>query len=101
MSFIDRFGRSAVGKFAGALVVLALVAGVVRALTAGRLHYTNYWGGYIFAPFVLAIVAIIIFGLVRSYVRGDPPPKSLRGRAARKARQAENTVFPIDDYKKW
>ena len=102
MSFIDRFGRSrTAGSIALGLLVIGLLAGAIRALTAGKLHYANYWGGYVFAPFVLAIVGIIVAGLAISLLRGEKPPRKLRGKAARKARQAENTTFPIDDYKKW
>lgn len=102
MSFIDRFGRSRVAGFAAvSLVVLALVAAAIRALAMGEADYTNYWGGRVFAPFALLIAAFIIGLGIYSYIHGDQPPKKLRGREARKQRQAENTRFPIDDYKKW
>jgi hypothetical protein len=44
---------------------------------------------------------IIVIGVVISKLRGEKPSPKLRGRAARKARQAEATKFPIDEYKKW
>ncbi len=102
MSFIDRFGRSRVVEVIVCVVlILGLTAAAVGTLVAGKLHYSNYWGGRVFAPFVLVVVIIVVAGLLASFLRREKPPKKLRGRAARKARQADKTTFPIDDYKKW
>jgi hypothetical protein len=94
-------GRFLTGVVGMALVVASLVVVAIRTLAEGRLHYNNYWGGRVFAPVVLLIVALIIAGGVVSFLRRHDPPVKLRGRAARKACQAEKTTFPIDEYKKW
>lgn len=87
MSRIDRFGRSTLaGVIAVGLIVVALIAAAVRTLATGQLHYSNYWGGKVFAPFAFFIAVIIVVGVVISRIRGEKPPTKLRGRAARKAR---------------
>lgn len=82
---------------------IGLILGGVAALSEGRLHYSNYWGGAVFAPLA------IVFGLVilavttvkwPKFSRPNDAPK-LKGKAARLARQAEQAKFPIDDYEKW
>ena len=101
MGTFDRIGRSTLAGAGVALVVVSLVVAAIGTLAEGKLHYSNYWGGRVFAPIVLVIVALIIVGGVVSFFRRHEPPSKLRGRAARKARQAENTTFPIDDFEKW
>ena len=101
MRTFGSFGRSRIAAVGGTLLVVALLAGAIGTLATGKLHYRNYWGGQVFAPFVLVIVAILIVYGVRSRFGHRKPPAKLRGRAARKSRQAENTKFPIDDYRKW
>ena len=48
-----------------AIVAKALIVGLVAtsgivALVSGRLWWRNYWGGMVFAPVAVAIVALII-----------------------------------------
>jgi hypothetical protein len=48
--------------FAGALV---MALGVVTLLQ-GKLHYQNYWHGSVFAPFAVAVGAVILFVAIKS-----------------------------------
>lgn len=82
---------------------LSLFLAGLRRLLAGGLHYRNYWGGLVFAPFAM-LVGLFLLGLVvfRWRTLNEVKPREkLRGRAARRARRAEATKFPIDDYRKW
>jgi hypothetical protein len=36
-------------------------------LRAGRLHYSNYWGGSVFAPFSVIVGALTIYAAFKSY----------------------------------
>ena len=31
---------------------------------AGRLHYPNYWGGMVFAPYAVLVGAVAILGMI-------------------------------------
>lgn len=77
----------------------------VGALSRGDLHYPNYWGGAVFAPFAIAIgVAFAVVGSWkwRSIVASEPKPKvKLTRKARRDAERAKRVKFPIDTYKKW
>ena len=53
-------GRSLVG-FAGVLIVVCSVA----TIWVGKLHYRNYWGGAIFAPFGIIIGLLAVTVAVR------------------------------------
>jgi hypothetical protein len=97
MGTFDRIGPSRVAAVGVVLFIVSLVAAAIGTLAEGKLHYSNYWGGRVFAPVVLVIVALIIVAGVVSFFRRHGVPPKLRGRAARKARQAENTTFPVDD----
>jgi len=101
MGTFSRIARSRWGAVPSVLVVLSLVVSAITTLVKGDLHYINYWGGRVFAPFALLILLLGIVGVVVSKIRKTLPPQKLRGRAARKARQAENTKFPIDEFRKW
>jgi hypothetical protein len=46
-----------VGKF---WLLAALTLSALVALSSGRLGWTNYWGGMVFAPAVLLIVVLAI-----------------------------------------
>src|SRR5437899_10064043 len=63
-------------RAAGAvLIFVALVTSGVGALATGRLGWTNYWGGFVFAPFALIIAALLIVAAFRK-----PSPDSSRRR---------------------
>jgi uncharacterized membrane protein len=47
------------------LVVIAFAWRAVLTLIAGRTHYQSWWGGAVFAPFVLVIVLLLLVGLFR------------------------------------
>lgn len=82
--------------------ILFLLSGL-REVLFGDLHYSNYWGGAVFAPLAIAIGLFLLVMLVLKWRTLDQPEeqRKLTGKAARKARQAEETKFPIDDFKKW
>ena len=52
-----------------ALMGFAIINLGVLALLQGRLHYANYWGGAVFAPFALLGGLLVIVIAVRLYSR--------------------------------
>ena len=66
----------------------------------GELHYGNYWGGAVFAPFAIGCGVLLLAALPFLLRRWNEPEPELRGKAARLARKAKETRFPIDDYDK-
>jgi len=77
---------------------LSLILGGLGALDAGALHYQNYWGGLVFAPFAIAIgAAVLVLLVVKWRTLNETGPK-LRGRAAEPARKAAATRSAIDDF---
>ncbi len=48
-----------------ALIGFGILAFGALTLLAGSLHYTNFWGGLVFAPFALVIGALFINFAVR------------------------------------
>jgi quinol-cytochrome oxidoreductase complex cytochrome b subunit len=85
------------------LFSIILILGGVAALKEGRIHYANYWGGVVFAPFAIVLGLFLLSMAILQWKnltrRNDS--RKLKGKAARLARQAEETKFPIDDYRKW
>jgi hypothetical protein len=74
-----------------------------REILSSDFHYSNYWGGGVFAPLAIVIGVLLLAGAIwkwRTLTTTEKQPK-LKGRAARLARKADATQFPIDDYKKW
>ncbi len=65
----------AVGSFFVVAMLIALGVGALVDLANGRLGWTNYWGGFVFAPFGLLIAALLIVGALRKR-----PHDSERGR---------------------
>jgi hypothetical protein len=85
------------------LLGASLVVNGLDDVISGDLHYSNYWGGAVFAPLGMVVGVFLLVLLVRQWktlTTPETPPK-LKGRAARLARKAEETKFPIDDYRKW
>ena len=85
------------------LFAIALTLGGLQAVLFGDLHYENYWGGLVFAPLAIVAGVFVMPWLAWKWKTLSAPEKRppLKGRAARLARQAEETRFPIDDYEKW
>lgn len=95
------FHKVWVGVLVCGFIGLAVVIMGIATLGRGQLHYQNYWGGEVFAPF--AIIIGVAFAVVcawkwKSIVR---PSKQLKGKARRDAERAAQTKFPIDSYRKW
>jgi hypothetical protein len=89
------------GRIISLVFSIILITGGVGSLLDGRLHYRNYWGGAVFAPFAIAIGVFWLALILFRWKRLTETNQRLRGRAARQARQAERTKFPIDDYHRW
>ena len=45
------------------IAVLALTA--IATVASGRLGWTNYWGGFVYAPFAVLVAALFTFALVK------------------------------------
>jgi hypothetical protein len=43
------------------LLIVVLAASGVSALAPGRLGWTNYWGGFVFAPFAIGVAILWAF----------------------------------------
>lgn len=98
------FDRLRESKWTGRATLLVfgaiLVIGGAGTLHEGGFHYSNYWGGAVFAPFAIVIGIALWLILAWNWNTLDKRPPRLRGKAARLARQAEKTRFPIDDFDK-
>ncbi len=90
----------AVARVVMGVVCLSLVLTGLKASLSDDMSYENYWGGVVFGP---VAVVVGLFGLVVAvflWHQVGNSPKKLRGRAARKARQAERHRSAIDDFDK-
>jgi hypothetical protein len=69
----------------GVAAALLVGGGTLTRLT-GKLHYSNYWGGNVFAPFAIVVGLILLFmailgpGLKTYRTREAPPPPWKRRR---------------------
>ena len=90
--------------FCGTLGLTIVLFGI-GTLLRGQVHYQNYWGGEVFAPF--AIVLGSVFAVVgawkwRTLFTTEPKPVAKLSRKARRAAErAERVEFPIETYEKW
>lgn len=85
------------------LIGLLLMLSGLATLLAGDIQYLNYWGGAVFAPLPIALgVCLLVVVFWKWNALNERLPKTKRrGKAARLARQAERTKFPIDEFRKW
>ena len=64
-------------KLRGFLIYLALLLAMLgllaRPLAKGALFYQSYWGGAVFVPFLLLIVAIFVVAVVVNWNRNKNP----------------------------
>jgi hypothetical protein len=61
------------------LLLIGILAGqAALALMSGRLGWRNYWGGFVFAPFVLIVVVLSIIMILKH--RGIPLDRPRRRR---------------------
>lgn len=92
------------GKWGGRVLLLVagglLLSGGIGTLGKGSLHYSNYWGGAVFAPFAIVLGIACWLVLLWNPDALNKKEVALRGKAARKAKQAEDTKFPIEDFDK-
>jgi len=59
--------------------VLALTA--IAAIASGRPGWTNYWGGFVYAPFALVVAALFALAIVKRRDVGET--RSRRGPSGR------------------
>ena len=50
--------------FLAVFAVLVIGAGSFT-LASGKLHYQNYWGGYVFSPFAIAVGIVALIAAIR------------------------------------
>lgn len=95
--------KSGLGHTLALLTSLAVALYGWAALESGEPGYRNYWGGFVGAWTALGIGFVGVGGTIWSWLSpGSPyrrrPEKKLKGRAARRARQAERHRSAIDDF---
>jgi hypothetical protein len=67
---ITRPRRSKLREFLIYFVLLLVVLGFsARPLAKGAMFYQSYWGGAVFVPFLLLIVAILVVAVVVNWNR--------------------------------
>jgi hypothetical protein len=59
-----RVGKSGLAGFLVSMLILCLALGTILK---GRLQYSNYWGGAVFAPFALLIGALGMVASIMSW----------------------------------
>jgi hypothetical protein len=64
-------------------VVCVLAATAVAAMTSGRLGWLNYWGGFVYAPFGLAIAVLIVLVALKRRRDSTRPSRTRRERVRR------------------
>ena len=82
------------------VIAVSLILSGIAVLLRGGLFYANYWGGVVFAPLAIAAGVFLVYVALFRWRQMNQPPPTLRGKAARRAREAEETRFPIDDFDK-
>jgi uncharacterized membrane protein len=83
-----------------ALLALCIIFAGIVALLNGDLGYGNYWGGLVFAPMGIVIGILFLYIVLFRWRKISQQPKELKGRAARRARQAAGYRSTIDDFRK-
>ncbi len=78
-----------------------IVLSSLAVLGRGQLHYANYWGGQVFAPFAAVLGAA--FAIIGSWKWKaiTAPAAKLKGKARRAAERTAKMKFPIETYRKW
>jgi hypothetical protein len=71
---IKRPKRSTLSGFLAYFVLLLMLLGLLaRPLAKGALFYQSYWGGAVFVPFLLLIIAIFVVAVVANWNRNKNP----------------------------
>jgi Ni/Fe-hydrogenase subunit HybB-like protein len=75
----------------GVLMAVLLVTAIMH-IASGQYSYQNYWGGLVFAPFVILFEVFLIAALVK-----------ISDRRKRKEMKRDNELFegPLKDWRKW
>ena len=84
--------RERLARVSSVCFSLLLILTGVAALLRGRLVYSNYWGGVVFAPFAILMGVLVIWIVVFKWHRISGPAKDKKARVIR---------FPSDDWRKW
>lgn len=88
-----------IGIAVAAILSLVLFAQGLAAMLGRDTFLRNYWGGLVFAPIACLLGAVCFFLVLHAGAkkRERRAPK-LRGRAARRARQAARYRSALDDH---
>lgn len=92
-----------VGRVVAFWVAIASVCFGLRPLLRGDLFYSNYWGGLVLGPLAIVIGLFALYLVLfrwKELSEKAAAKRRLRGRAARKARQADRHRAPIDDFER-
>jgi drug/metabolite transporter (DMT)-like permease len=88
------------GRLALTFVGVSLILAGIGTLQEQRLHYANYWGGSVFAPFAIALgVAVLIIVIVKWRSLNQSAPR-LRGKAARRQQRDAAKRSAIETFDK-
>jgi len=84
---VNKKRKSRFFKIGLLLAALFLIASSALSILAGKLNYSNYWGGVVFAPVALFIGVLMFIVILRSGKRAAP--------------KSELLDSPVKDYHKW
>jgi hypothetical protein len=78
-SVVEETSRS-FRRFRPAFVIMAFLIFCFGAgtLALGKLHYSNYWGGAVFAPFAIFVTLLILIVVYRGPAKSFGSKKSRR-----------------------
>jgi hypothetical protein len=88
------------GRIVLTFLGVSLILTGVAALQGRRLHYPNYWGGSVFAPFAIALgIAVLVIVIAKWHSLNQTGPR-LRGKAARQQQRAVEKRSAIETFDK-
>ena len=101
MAIMNRIIKSQrFARIAWMLIASMLILFGIAALLKGHLGYYNYWNGLVFAPYAIVLGTFVCFLALFRWRKLSQKPKRLKGRAARRERQASEYRSTISDYNK-
>jgi len=86
------------GRIALMFVGLSSVLTGAAALQSGRLHYQNYWGGFVFAPLAIVVGLVALVMVIVRWRSLNATDRKLRGKAARRHQHAAEKRSPIETF---
>ena len=73
------------------LLVTSLAITALLAIATKRLGWTNYWGGFVYAPFALVIAVLVTLATVNRPRTGKAPRRQRR-------RSVSTTGFAVEHF---